>query len=156
MFLKQSDLSSQKIKSLNLGNIKTDIEDTEYYCQKLYNKKNHNEVFNITNPDFSYFEANNRILIEGPGGQGKSLFYNKLYEKAVLSDNYSDVIIIKLIDLISLTEDDLIPMSSHYYHRCEKSLYITSYLNKNNSISEKLFNYMLNNSPVDKPLSEFL
>jgi len=154
MFLKQTNIDKNILKfNLNkFANISNEIiDDNEYFSQKLFNKKTGEEKFNISNPDFLYFNLNNRILVEGPGGQGKSLFFSKLYEKAIDSKNYSAIIIIKLIDLVSLKEEDLIPVSNKYYQKCEKCLYITSYLNKLSNIPDEVYKYLLNDTPPEKP-----
>ncbi len=128
------------------------VEDEDYFCQKIYSKKNDAETFNVSTPDFSYFESNNRILIEGPGGQGKSTFLGKTSGKALSSDNYSAAIVIKLLDLVSLDEEDLIP---NYNQRCENIRYIASYFYKlfdKKLISEEVWDYVKNNKPIRKPI----
>ncbi|MBQ6686890.1 MAG: hypothetical protein IJN03_00010 [Bacilli bacterium] len=154
MFLKETNIDKKNFKfNSDIFNKLTNenVDDNEYFSQKLFKKNTEEEKFNISNPDFSYFNINNRILVEGPGGQGKSLFFNKLYEKATCSNAYSAVIIIKLIDLVSLTEEDLIPISSQYYQKCEKCLNIISYLNKVNDVPEDIYKYVLNDIVPDKP-----
>lgn len=85
---------------------KKHTKDKEYFPQKLYSKKNNTETFNISMPNFSYFESNNRILVEAPGGQGKSEFLRQLELISKKSKKFDCVIRFELTDLLLINGDD--------------------------------------------------
>ena len=68
-------------------------------------------IFDCSRNEFSQLNEKHRILIEGPGGQGKSLFLKTLLRAASKSDNYSYVFCIDLPELISLTKKEIAPFT---------------------------------------------
>lgn len=104
--------TSQK-EGLSSSEIKPTIKKEDYFFQTLYTAANEEIISIGQNPDyfekgFSGMDNHRRILIEGPGGQGKSLFLKMLEEKALENKNhYEHVLRIELTELVSLSDREI-------------------------------------------------
>lgn len=119
-----------------------------YFEQSIYLNLNKEEIITLStspNTDFSKLINHKHILVEGIGGQGKSLFINKLFSIAKNAGCFSYVIKISLSDLTAFTENILTTKINE-----EVQNYIALYLSQNEYIDINDFFLSVNNN--EKPV----
>lgn len=119
-----------------------------YFEQSIYLNLNKEEIITLStspNTDFSKLINHKHILVEGIGGQGKSLFINKLFSIAKSAGCFSYVIKISLSDLTAFTENILTTKITE-----EVQNYIALYLSQNENIDINDFFISVNNN--EKPV----
>ena len=95
-------------KNIEIDEITAD-ENNNYFPQTIYSKKDENPIYSIpkdTNSVFGELNNQKRIVIEGPGGQGKSLFLKKVHANAINSKNYKYVFRFELTQLLLISDNE--------------------------------------------------
>lgn len=86
-------------------------KDPDFFLQYITNEKTGKDIVvfpeKIDNPDLRTLQEYSRILIKGPGGQGKSTFLYRLSRRAKSQNVFQNVIRIELAKLLSFSPDDL-------------------------------------------------
>ena len=86
-------------------------KDPDFYSQHITDEETGKDIVvfpeRIDNPDLRTLQDYSRILIKGPGGQGKSTFLYRLSQRAKSQNVFQNVIRIELAKLLSFSPDDL-------------------------------------------------
>lgn len=86
-------------------------KDPDFYSQHITDEGTGKDIVvfpeKIDNPDLRMLQEYSRILIKGPGGQGKSTFLYRLSQRAKSQNVFQNVIRIELAKLLSITQNDL-------------------------------------------------
>ena len=109
--------------------------------QRLTIQNQQEILLDSENFDFTKLLHQRRILIEAPGGQGKSTFLKRLEAAACLQNCFSYVLRLSFTDLLPQDEREMIPFSMHSFRYAGSNYMFKWLFHQKDLYADQKFNY---------------